>query len=367
MKKIYIGLMSGTSMDGVDAVLCDVETHELIEGLTYPYPLTLKKELEYIVTHPVGTLHYFSQLNTRIGQIFAKAALCLLEKQKLPREQIQAIGSHGQTLCHDANQSIPYTVQLGCAHTIAHLTGFDVVADFRTRDLINHGQGAPLAPLYHRWLFQGIYPLMLINIGGIANVTYLVNGHKSMGYDIGPGNCLMDCWIEYCLHKPYDHNGDWAQSGQVIAPLLASLLKDVFFNLEAPKSIGREYFSLAWLQSYLKASYQPQDVQATLLHLTVCLIVQSIEANAIKPKEILLCGGGAHNTCLLNTLKKALPDIKIATTKARNIDPNFIEGMMCAWLADKCLKRIPLDLSTITGAKHQAILGVIYPGLSNKN
>ncbi|WP_019216959.1 anhydro-N-acetylmuramic acid kinase, partial [Legionella tunisiensis] len=314
-------------------------------------------------------LKQFSQLNTLLGREFARAALELMAKAKVSAKDIQAIGSHGQTLCHDAIADIPYTVQMGCAHTIAELTGIPVVADFRTRDLVVGGQGAPFAPLYHQALFKGqIYPLAIVNIGGIANMTYLANEHDLSGYDLGPGNCLMDAWIKKHLSQDYDKGGAWAARGHVIEPLLDALLTDTYFKRQQPKSIGKEYFSLDWLANYLQPGYQAVDVQATLLSFTTRAIVHELKAGNLSPKRLLLCGGGAHNTTLLNSLANLVPETRVESTAAININPDFIEAAMFAWLAEKTLNNTPVDLSQITGSTHLIILGVIYPpGIDKRN
>ncbi|KTC89233.1 MULTISPECIES: anhydro-N-acetylmuramic acid kinase [Legionella] len=367
-KKLFIGLMSGTSMDGIDAALVDLSTNQFIAGLTRPYSAKAKHYLNAVLSGELNSLKAYSQLNTLLGREFASAAIELKDKVKVPGEAIQAIGSHGQTLCHDATADIPYTVQLGCAHTIAELTGITVVADFRTRDMVVGGQGAPFAPIYHQALFKGQnFPIAIVNIGGIANVTYMPNEMTVSGYDLGPGNCLMDAWIQKNLGLDYDAAGAWASTGKVIEPLLNKMLIDPYFKREQPKSIGKEYFSLAWLNNYLDAEYSPMDVQATLLMLTATTIVQGIKKESIAPKQIFICGGGAHNTSLLNSLANLAPEMPVKSTDAINISPDFIEALMFAWLAEKTLNKIPLNMSQITGAKQITILGAIYPGGIDKS
>ena len=359
--KLFIGLMSGTSMDGIDAALVDVNTNTLIKGITRPYSDKAKEWLHAVLNGVQTTPAVLSHLNTLLGREFALAAHQLLETAKVTPQQVVAIGSHGQTLCHDATAEIPYTVQLGCAHTIAELTGILVVADFRARDLVVGGQGAPFAPIYHEALFkEDAMPLAVVNIGGIANVTYLVPGVDVCGYDVGPGNCLMDAWIKKHLNVAYDAGGEWAATGQVMPPLLTTLLADPYFNLPPPKSLGKEYFSDAWLARYLQPNDAPEDVQATLLALTATTIADAIQKSHLQCRSVAICGGGAHNIMLQNALIKQLPDLHVSSTKTFGIDPDFIEAMMFAWLADKTLSHTPLDLTRITGAKNRAILGAIY-------
>lgn len=359
---LYMGLMSGTSMDGIDAALIDLESNHFIGGITRPYSGNAQHFLEHVLASNSNTLKDFSQLNTILGREFAHAALELMENTKTPSQQIKAIGSHGQTLCHDATADIPYTVQLGCPHTIAEMTGVTVVADFRTRDLIVGGQGAPFAPIYHQALFkEHKFPLAVVNVGGIANLSYLSDQTTVNGYDIGPGNCLMDSWIKKHQSINYDNNGEWAASGSANESLLISLLQDPYFKKIKPKSIGKEYFSLDWLQQYLKSDYHSADVQATLLQLTAQSIAHAINDEPEIPSELLICGGGAHNKALLHCLTKLLPKVSVQSTAAYNINPDFIEALMFAWLAEKTLKNTALDMSQITGARRLAILGTIYP------
>lgn len=357
---LFIGLMSGTSMDGIDVALVDVATNTLIAGITCAYSEKAQQAMHDVTCGEPVMPARLSQVNTLIGREFAYAVQQLLATVDVPYDQIIAIGSHGQTICHDPLADIPYTLQLGCAHTIAEITGKVVVADFRTRDVLLGGQGAPFAPIYHQALFGGLtYPVAVVNVGGIANVTFLARGDVS-GYDVGPGNCLMDIWVKNQLNQPYDRGGEWARSGNVIQPLLASFLADPYFHLALPKSIGKEYFSLTWICSHIKSEYASNDIQATLLALTVTLISQAIQRCDSRPKQVAICGGGVHNHTLLEALSAKLPDHLVRSTKAMGVDPDFLEAMMFAWFAAQAINQIPLDLSHITGAKHPAILGAIY-------
>jgi len=360
--RYLIGLMSGTSMDGIDAALVDGDKNSLITGITRPYSDSTKQFLNDVMSNEHSSFATLSQLNTILGREFACAALALLDMVNIPAEQIIAIGSHGQTICHDAAADIPYTVQLGCPHTIAELTGIDVVADFRTRDLMIGGQGAPFAPIYHQVLFgDNELPIVVVNIGGIANVTFLAQGITVSGYDVGPGNCLMDSWIQKHLGLAYDASGEWAATGQVISTLLTSMLADPYFKLPAPKSLGKEYFSQQWLATYLQSDFLPQDIQATLVAFTATTIANAIRHSSYQLKRLVVCGGGVHNTALQYALGKQLPNLKIDSTSSHDVNPDFLEAMMFAWLADKAMNRIPLDFTKITGATHPAVYGVIYP------
>ncbi len=354
---LCIGLISGTSMDGVDAALLDVKQNKLIHGLTYSYPAKLQERLLVFDATQKHTPQSLLQLNYLLGEEFANAALKLLEETTYQTSDITAIGSHGQTLYHNPDAEIPTTLQLGCPHTIAAKTNITVVADFRTRDMILGGQGAPLAPLYHQELFKNHeLPALLVNIGGISNLSILEKSGSASGYDTGPGNVLMDAWIKKHKKLAYDAKGDWAQTGKLLPELLESLLADTYFSKPAPKSIDKGYYSLDWLQQHLNSNYKPEDVQHTLLHFTA----RSIADGASAGKQMLLCGGGAHNQALIKVLASYLPTHSVDTTEAVGIHPDYIEAMMFAWLAKQTLSHKPVDLTGITGASKPAILGAIY-------
>lgn len=358
---IYLGLMSGTSMDGIDAALIEVTTHRLLGGITRAYSQEAYDLVQAVMTAPAVTLAQVWQLHALLGIEFAAAANQLLKQCRYDPKLVTAIGSHGQTIRHDVACVAPYTIQLACPHTIAEATGITVVADFRTRDMVLGGQGAPLAPLYHQALFATAEPsLAVVNIGGIANITFLPQQGVTYGYDVGPGNCLMDAWIERQLGKKYDQDGAYAAQGHVIPELLQAMLADEYFHLPHPKSICKTYFSLTWLQQWLRPEHAPQDVQASLLALTAHCIAQTIIDSQVAIQRLALCGGGAHNQALLASLKQALPHIQVHNTQDLGINPDFLEAMMFAWLAHQTLTDTHLDLSHITGARKPAILGAIY-------
>jgi anhydro-N-acetylmuramic acid kinase len=363
MTALYIGLMSGTSMDGIDAALVNLDTNKLLSGMTKKYSKEVKKRIDEVLNSSKLSLASICQLNTLIGQEFAQSANELLKKAKISSEEICAIGSHGQTICHNTSSIIPYTLQLGCAHTISSLTGITVVADFRTRDLVNGGQAAPFAPLYHQELFaKETASIALINIGGITNITLLKGHEPAKGWDIGPGNCLMDAWIAQHQEKDYDEEGSWAKKGEIIIPLLKSLLADSSIVLPPPKSFGKEYFSLAWLDSYLKKSkYRPVDVQKTLAAFTAQTIADTIIKAPKTVDRVYLCGGGSHNKLLHQMIIDLLPGVVVQSSAEIGIDPDYLEAMLFAWLAAQTLNKKTLDLTAITGSKQPAILGAIYP------
>lgn len=361
---LYIGLMSGTSMDGIDAALVDTTSNTLLYGITKQYSAPLKKRIDAVIRGEDLNLASLAQLNTLIGREFAQATLELLERAEVAAKDVVAIGSHGQTLEHDAFASIPYTVQSGCGHTIASLTGITVVADFRTRDLVHGGQGAPFAPLYHQELFGASKePIAVVNIGGIANITLLSPKNTIKGWDIGPGNCLMDAWISYHKQQSFDADGWWASEGEQIPLLLNQLLRDPFLSQNPPKSIGKEYFSLAWLDEYLKKEYAPVDVQQTLLALTAHTIATTILHAPDLIRQVYICGGGAHNRSLMDKLSELLPGISVQSTAQVGVSPDFMEAMMFAWLAAQTLNNKPVDLSAITGSDKPIVLGAVYPAV----
>jgi anhydro-N-acetylmuramic acid kinase len=301
-------------------------------------------------------------LNALIGRDFAQAANEVLHEAALNAKDICAIGSHGQTVCHNTESSIPYTLQLGCGHTISSLTGITVIADFRTRDLVNGGQGAPFAPLYHQELFSKQFSnVALVNIGGIANITFINAKHPTRGWDVGPGNCLMDAWISKLQGKQFDANGAWAQQGTVIQPLLDALLADPFIRLAAPKSIGKEYFSLPWLESHLQHTYKAVDVQKTLMAFTAHPIADAMADTYKVVNELFLCGGGTHNLALKQMIQDLLPEVAVKSVAEVGISPDYLEAMLFAWLAAQTVNQQSVDLRAITGSKKPAILGAIYP------
>lgn len=358
---VYLGLMSGTSMDGIDAALVNVDTHECIAGLTYPYDPSLAAQLQAVMANQAISPGCFWQLHTLVGKQFAAAANALIAASHFAPEKIIAIGSHGQTLLHDATAEIPYTIQLGCPHTIANLTGMTVVADFRTRDLVVGGKGAPFAPLYHQTLFaKNKEKTAIVNVGGISNMTFLIPGQATYGYDLGPGNCLMDAWMVVQRGEKYDQDGAFAASGRILSQLLQSCLQDPYFQQSHPKSICKSYFSLDWLQAKLTGHERPEDVQATLNALTARCIVEAVQNSSSRPQRVAVCGGGAHNLHLLQSLKEQLNPLSVINIKELGVDPDFLEAMMFGWLAHQALNEIRLDLSQITGAKKASILGVVY-------
>jgi anhydro-N-acetylmuramic acid kinase len=364
----FIGLISGTSLDAIDCALVsfDADKPVLHSSLALQYPAELHHNLLELCQHPLTSLESLGELDVAVGEQFARAVRALMEQEKLSAEQIVAIGSHGQTVFHKPAKPLAFSLQIGDPNTIALQTGIATVADFRGMDVAAGGQGAPLAPLFHRAVFGSTeHARVIVNLGGIANISILAPGQDHLGYDTGPANVLLDYWADRHLGQPVDLQGQWAASGQVNEELLGRLLDDPYFASPEPKSTGREYFNGRWLEEQLAQSGESAeavDVQATLLELTAATIAMEIE-NQLSPDQVFLCGGGAHNTALLNRVQELLPDSEVASTAKLGISPDWVEAMTFAWLARQRLEEIPQDTRSITGAARPVILGSVYlPG-----
>ena len=371
MPAYYLGLMSGTSVDGIDAALVDFSAAnpELIKAMTYRWDAALHRAITSVLDNPgQTTLQMLGTLDAQLGEAFAKAALDLIDSTDVDAGQIAAIGSHGQTLYHKPDANIPFSTQAGDPNRIAELTGITTVADFRRRDIAAGGQGAPLVPAFHRSLFQqaGISRAIL-NIGGIANVTLLPADpdKKVTGFDTGPGNTLLDAWINAATHEAFDSNGNWARSGNHQPELLAELLDHAYFRQPPPKSTGRELFNLSWLEQQTSIRLQtlpPENVQATLMELTARSISDSLRTCISCLDELYVCGGGAHNSFLMERLHSLLPNTRVATTESLGLAPDWVEATAFAWLAKQTIEGCAGNLPAATGARHPVILGGIYPG-----
>lgn len=356
MKKAhYIGIMSGTSMDSVDVVLCKIDKKEclLLASTEYPFPKSLKEEITTVIENYIP-LYKVGELNQKLGVLFGEAVNDLMKKYHIDPKTVTAIGVHGQTLWHEPNSKTPFSMQLGDPTVIAANTRIPVVADFRSKDIALGGQGAPMAPAFHQFLFGGEdNSISVVNIGGMSNITVL--GKPLLGYDTGCGNVLLDIWIEKELDKPYDKDGNWARSGKVHYPLLEKMLEEPYFDLAYPKSTGREKFNEAWLQEHLKEyALPPEDIQRTLLELTAITI--SNEVLKFNKDILILCGGGAKNSFLVERLAILMPNIQILIAQ----DADMLEAMMMAWLAYKRIHNEHIDLKEVTGARENGILGGIY-------
>lgn len=364
---LYVGLMSGTSMDGIDAVLLEIDTGgmRVKAAVARHWPAALQQRLRRAAEDylHLGLLE-FGRLDTIVGHEFASAAEYLLETSGTPRSAVRAIGSHGQTVLHQPADAAPFTLQIGDPNIIAERLKLDVVADFRRRDVAAGGEGAPLMPAFHVAAFgtRGQYNAVA-NIGGIANVSLLQADGSVTGFDTGPGNCLLDAWSRQQRGKPFDEHGQWAASGSIQHAWLDRMLQDPYFARHPPKSTGRETFSDAWLERMLVGvTSPPADVQATLTELTARSIAASFIANGASPAHVLVCGGGAQNTYLMSRLQFMLPASRVETTGAYGIDPQHVEGAGFAWLAHRYVNGLAGNLPSVTGAKHFVPLGALYRG-----
>ena len=357
----YIGLMSGTSLDGVDAVLLKFSgsAHQIIGESFTPFDDSLRTKLLALHKPQSDEIHEAAVIGNELAHIYAQAVRELLGKSHTSSAKVQAIGCHGQTIRHRPDAG--YTIQLGNGALLAELTRNIVVCDFRSRDIAAGGEGAPLVPAFPQAICS--HPTIhriIVNIGGIANLTDLGSG-AVRGFDTGPGNMMMDTWIQHHLGKSFDRDGEWARSGSCIHRLLHILLDHEFFARNPPKSTGRELFNLAWLNKHLSGKEDPRDVQATLLELTATSIARAFNSCGNGVKELYICGGGAANSVLMSRLAAALPRVLIATTAKLGIDPDWVEAYAFAWLARQALLLQPGNLPSVTGAKGPRILGAIYP------
>lgn len=370
--QLFIGIMSGTSLDGVDVALCDLkdDTCQVIATHFLAYPQALKTQLLQLHTAADNELETTALTANKLAFLYAEAVNALLTKQNLQANQVTAVGCHGQTIRH--RPELGFTLQIGNAALLAELSNITVVSDFRSRDIAAGGQGAPLVPAFHQAVFGSKQSnRALINIGGIANITYLaknnddLNSGKVLGFDSGPGNMLLDAWIKRHLDKDYDANGAWAASGEIIQPLLSQMLAEPYFALQAPKSTGRDLFNDAWLMQYLEnTDYRPQDVAHTLVALTAHTIHEALTRYCGDVDAVYLCGGGAHNTLLIQHLKTMLantqPSAVLATTAELGVGVDWVEAAAFAWLAKQSISHKPGNLPAVTGAKGLRVLGAIY-------
>ena len=364
--QLFIGIMSGTSLDGVDVALCDLNDSQCKVLATHflAYPQSLKTQLLNLHNPSHNELEITALTANTLATLYADAVNALLAKQNLAASAITAIGCHGQTIRH--RPELGFTLQIGNAALLAELTNITVVSDFRSRDIAAGGQGAPLVPAFHQAVFGSNQSnRALINIGGIANITYLAKNGSVLGFDSGPGNMLLDAWIKQHLGKDYDADGAWSATGKVIEPLLAQMLAEPFFALAPPKSTGRDLFNDAWLAQYLgKHEYRPQDVAHTLIALTARTIHDALAqfcSNVCGNVEcVYLCGGGAHNALLIQHLQQLLGHTKLTTTAELGVGVDWVEAAAFAWLAKQTIDHKPSNLPAVTGAKGLRVLGAIY-------
>ncbi|MGE4366766.1 anhydro-N-acetylmuramic acid kinase [Thermomonas sp.] len=367
--ELFLGLISGTSADGIDAAL--VRFHgddprarpELLCGRTFPWDSELRVRLVALGQQAQAlTLDEVGELDLRIARAFADAANALIAAAGIPRHAIAAIGSHGQTLRHRPQGPLPFTLQLGDPSTVAERCGLPVVADFRRRDVAAGGHGAPLVPAFHAAvLHDSGENRAVLNLGGIANLTLLPAHGDVRGFDTGPANGLMDAWCLRHTGQPFDAGGAFAAQGRVDPALLARLLAEPWFAAPPPKSTGRDQFHLDWVEAALAGDETPADVQATLLMLTARTVADALRATQPRTQRVIVCGGGVHNGRLLAALAEALPETHIESSAAHGLDPDFVEAMAFAWLAREHLAGRPGNLPAVTGAAGPRVLGALYP------
>lgn len=356
---IYIGLMTGTSMDGIDAVLARIndEHFTLLASLGYPLHAGLSDDILALCQPGHNELERAGLLQQQLSREYLTATRRLLDECGVSPEQVSAIGCHGQTVRHCPGDN-GFSIQLLCADTLAAGSGIPVVSNFRNKDMILGGQGAPLVPRFHQRLFsQANTRTAVVNIGGMANATLLDGANLVGGFDTGPGNVLLDGWIHKQREQRYDNNGDWAATGQTNPSLLERLLNDPYFRQPPPKSTGREHFNLAWLEQKLSGLTLPdEDVQATLTALTADSIADALSDFA--PQRILLCGGGAHNQELTRRLQAACR-APVCSSEDMGLHPDWVEAAAFAWLAWARLAGKPGNAPVVTGASREAVLGQI--------
>ena len=360
---LYLGLMSGTSLDGLDIALIEQSEKTTLLATHYlPMPEELRAELLALCAPGQDELARAAMAEQHWVRLAAQGIQTLLQQQELSPTSIRAIGSHGQTIRHEPARG--FTIQIGNPALLAELTGISVVSDFRRRDVAAGGQGAPLVPAFHESLFaeQRSYRAVL-NVGGFSNLSLLAPDQPVRGFDCGPGNVLMDAWIQRQRGDSYDRDGAWAASGRVQPVLLEALLGDPFFNTQGPKSTGRELFNLDWLDQHLgkRLRYAEADVQATLLELTAISISKALLGAQSETEELLVCGGGAHNHTLMTRLAALLPGCAVNSTQLHGVPADWVEAMAFAWLAHCCLEGIPANRPSVTGASGLRVLGAIYP------
>ena len=364
---LYLGLISGTSADSIDSVLVSFSrgVPQLLASHAHPWPTALRERMLALAQGETALdLDAFGRLDVEIGHGFADAALHLLEHSGTPATAVRAIGSHGQTLRHRPTGTYPFTLQLGDPSVIAERCGIDVVADFRRADIAAGGQGAPLLPALHAMLLSRPgHARVVLNLGGIANITVLGADGSVLGFDTGPANGLLDAWCLRQRGESFDRDGAYAASGHLDAGLLDALLADPYFALPPPKSTGREHFHLDWLATHApSAALDPADVQATLLELTARSVAMAIAQHAPDAEEVLACGGGVHNGALMRRLGELLAPRVLLSTSRYGIDPDFLEATAFAWLARQRLLGLPGNLPAVTGARGPRVLGAIYSG-----
>jgi anhydro-N-acetylmuramic acid kinase len=357
-KKLFIGIMSGTSSDGLDVALCSINDNQIIiiDSISQKYSKKLQMEIIELNSPSFDDLNKSNILGNKIAKISIKLIDQILLNNQIKPSSIEAIGFHGPTIRHVPKNF--YSLQIGNEFLLANRTQIKTVSNFRNMDIAANGEGAPLIPLFHKYLLntKNIKKGVIVNIGGFSNIS-IVNNNSIKGYDLGPGNVFMDFWINKIKNKKYDKNGSWAKSGTVLDDLLKRLLNDIFFKKKPPKSTGRDYFNLKWLTKFQLNEFKPEDVQRTFLELTAVLILREVE-KLTGYKDVYICGGGANNNLLLDQLSKRCQK-NVYTTEYLGIKPELIEPAGFAWLGCQSINNNRLNYQAITGAKKDNILGVV--------
>jgi anhydro-N-acetylmuramic acid kinase len=361
---LFVGAISGTSMDGIDlAVLRNATSPAIEAGRTAPFTETLRHALADLAHGRVQDLDALGAAHAALGDAIGRAILSFLDDLGLDPGKIRAIGSHGQTVRHRPEGDLAFSLQIGDANRIAEITGIDTIADFRGRDVAAGGQGAPLVPMFHQVLFGGAAAdRAVLNIGGIANLTLLSSntGRPLSGFDTGPGNALLDAWVEQCMGQSFDTDGAWSAGGAVAPALLKELAEDPYFTLPPPKSTGKEHFNLGWFESRI-GGIDPQDVQATLAQLSTDTVATALLRWGSARGELIVCGGGRLNLDLMRRLAQALPDHSIQPCETLGLSGDWIEAAAFAWLAARHIARQPGNSAEVTGAAGPRVLGALYP------
>lgn len=369
MSGAYIGLMSGTSLDGIDAVLVtfDNSRPRLVASHSHDIPRQLREKLKLLCRDSdLASIDMLGEADCEMGELLADAANTLLSSANISHESVVAIGSHGQTIRHRPDLPHPFSMQIGDGNRISYLTGITTVCDFRRKDMAAGGEGAPLAPAFHQQVFHSPEEnRAILNIGGIANLTSLPasTDKACFGFDTGPGNGLMDAWIHTHKQLDYDRNGAWAASATADHRLVKQLMSDTFIQQAPPKSTGKEHYNLDWLAKQLTdfSHLSPQQVQASLCEFTSQSIATGVSQHMPDSQRLIVCGGGAHNYHLMDSLSKQLPEMTISSSEEYGIHPDWVEAMAFAWLARQTLQAKPGNLPAVTGASRPLVLGAIYP------